>query len=210
MCDALKGADRLSFSAEVLIDEVLPRGQRIQYEGIVAVSRDRQNAMRADITGDVHAERIIYNGNSLTIEHTEDHVYSTVAAPPTLDAALDEAAQRYGIVIPFADLLYSDPEAILTENAISGSYLGVHAVRGEPCHHVAFSTPHLDWQVWIDQGEPAVPRKLVITYVYESGSPQYVGVFTSWELAATFEADLFTFTPQDGEQPIELLEVVRQ
>ena len=210
MCDALKAADRLSFRAEVLVDDVQPRGQKIQYEGVVDIALQRDTGLRADLRGDVDAESIFYDGRVLTIADAEDRVYASTPAPPTIDSTLDDAASRYGIVIPFADLLYSDPQAVLTENIVSGSYLGIHGVRGVPCHHVAFSTPDLAWQAWIDQGEPAVPKKIVITYVHEVASPQYVGVFTSWDLAPTWAEGQFTYPPPEGAEKIELLEVVRR
>ena len=46
-----------------------------------------------------------------------------------------------------------------------------------------FTQENVDWQIWIDAGEKAVPRKIVITYKNEADQPQYEAVLDDWRLA---------------------------
>ncbi len=85
-------------------------------------------------------------------------------------------------MLPLADLLYSDPYAVLMAGVTYGRYLGIHQAAGVACHHLAFSQATIEWQIWIDAGDKPLPRKLVISYVQEPGEPQYSAVIRRWTL----------------------------
>jgi hypothetical protein len=70
--------------------------------------------------------------------------------------------------------VFSDPYKVLTESVESGDYVGLHFAGGVKCHHLAFTQPNIDWQVWIDAGAKPQPRKFVITYKQLPGEPQFV------------------------------------
>ena len=85
----------------------------------------------------------------------------------SIDATLDMLQDRYGLVLPLADLLYADPYAVLSEKLSYGRYLGIHQAAGVPCHHLAFSQPTIEWQIWIDAGDRPLPRAMIL---YQSGT----------------------------------------
>ena len=88
--------------------------------------------------------------------------------------------------------------------------VGRHGVDGVPCHHLAFSQESIDWQIWIEDGPQPVPRKLVITYKTEPGSPQYVARLSNWDFEPRFSKQYFEFeVPADaGEIEFLTLETV--
>jgi hypothetical protein len=97
----------------------------------------------------------------------------------------------------------SDPYRILMQNVRSGYYIGLHKVEGIECHHLAFSRPDIDWQIWIEAGNKPVPKKLVITYKGIPAVPEYVGIFKDWDFSPKFTAGLFNFTPPEKAVKIE-------
>lgn len=203
MSDFLAKLPRFALEAEETFDE-LPEGElRRQLTNLRRVAVERPNHVAADATGDTLNRASWYDGRTATVLDKENNVYATVEARPTIDATFDMLADDYGFVLPLADLIYSDPYAVLMEGVTYGRYLGIHQAAGVPCHHLAFSQPTIEWQIWIDAGERPLPRKLVISYVQEPGEPQYAAVIRRWTLDATPPAGLFTFEAPEGAQKVE-------
>ena len=46
-------------------------------------------------------------------------------------------------------------------------------MRGVACHHLAFQTPEVDGEIWIEDGPKPLPRRLLLTDKSVEGSPQW-------------------------------------
>jgi hypothetical protein len=73
--------------------------------------------------------------------------------------------------------------------------------------HLAFRNAEVDWQIWIQQGDRPVPRKLVVTSKRMPGSPQFVTVLSDWQTAPAITDTTFSFVPPKGAQKIDFLPV---
>jgi hypothetical protein len=207
MGEFMKKAQAFRVHAEATHDQVLRSGRKIQVGAAVDVAVRRPNRLHAVRNGDKRSLQMWYDGKTMTILDPGKNVYTTFDVPDTIDAALDHAVEEYGLVAPAADLVFSDPYEVLTENITSGFHAGMSRVNGVACHHLAFEQDAIDWQIWIEDGKQPVPRKLVITYKEEPGEPQYTAVFSKWEFLAQIPDDVFVFKkPKDAEQ-IEILKV---
>jgi len=203
MSDFLAKLPHFALEAEETFDE-LPDGQlRRQLTNVRRVAVERPNHVAADATGDTLNRAAWYDGRTVTVLDKEHNVYATIEAPGTIDATFDKLQDEYGVVLPLADLLYSDPYAVLMAGVTYGRYLGIHQAAGVACHHLAFSQDTIEWQIWIDAGEKPLPRKLVISYVQEPGEPQYSAVIRRWTLDAKVPEGLFTFEPPEGAHKID-------
>ena len=197
----LADAQQFSFVAHDMIDETLPTGQKIQLSNIRRLKVRRPDRIQAELVGDTENERAWYAGTKLTFYSPERNVYSIIDVPDNIDEMLDYIVANYGMTVPVADFLFSDPYRMAMEKVRSGRYLGVHHVMGVKCHHLAFRQEGLDWQIWIDAGKLAVPRKLVITYKEMPDHPQYVLFIGEWDLSANHADELFVFeAPKDAKQ----------
>jgi hypothetical protein len=74
-----------------------------------------------------------------------------------------------------------------------------------PVHHLAFRTPSIDFQVWVQDGDKPLPRKYVITTKWMTGAPQNGVELTDWNLAPRIDDTVFTFTPPAGARKIDFL-----
>ena len=203
MSEFLAKLPRFAFEAEETFDEV-PDGQlRRQLTNVRRVAVERPNHLAADATGDTLNRASWYDGWTVTALDKEHNVYAKIEAPGTIDATLDKLADEYGVELPLADLLYSDPYAVLMAGVTYGRYLGLHQAAGVDCNHLAFSQATIEWQIWIDASEKPLPRKLVISYVQEPGEPQYSAVIRRWTLDAPVPEGLFTFEAPEGAQKID-------
>jgi len=206
-CDRLKEAKQFRFQVQESFDNLLESGQKVQLSNRRMVAVRRPNRLYGEISGDTSNRRVYYNGDTLTLFETDRNVYGATKARADIDATLDYVFKTYGISVPLADLVFSDPYQVMMDNVKTGTYQGIHQVGEFKCHHLAFTQETADWQAWIDAGEQPLLRKFVITYKQLPGQPQYVAVLNNWELSADLPDTTFRFTPPQGAMKIEILPV---
>jgi hypothetical protein len=204
MSNYLKAASEFSFRTEVNYDQVLKTGQKILYGRQSEISMRRPDRLHVLVNGDLIDQRMWYDGKTFTLMDLWDNGYAEIDAPPKIDEALDFMAREYGISSPVADVLYRDPYAVLTENVLTGIYIGRPVVRGVPTHHLAFTQENIDWQLWIEDGAQPVPRKAVITYKNVTSSPQFTVWLSDWNFTPNLADSLFEFFPPEGAHRVEI------
>lgn len=204
MSDFLKGVSSMRVVVENEYD-VLEAGLCVQYARRIEmdVRRPDRLAVRAD--GQQASRRYWFDGEKLALLDVRENAYSVVAAPGGIDAMLDTMNDKYGLSIPIADLLYADPYAALMGEVTAGRYVGLHAVDGAACHHLAFAQQAVDWQIWIDAGEQPLPRKLVVNNKRAPSVPTFVARFTQWDVGRAAPDSDFVFTAPAGAAPVEML-----
>ena len=83
----------------------------------------------------------------------------------------------------------------MMEDVIDAKHIGRGVIGGIECEHLAFRTPRVDWQLWVELGDRPIPRKYVITSKTIAGAPQYTIQIKDWRTDAQVSADAFSFTP---------------
>ncbi len=140
-----------------------------------------------------------------TLHDVRAGLYAQKEMTADIDTAVDRLFERFGFSVPTADLIYADPYSTLTESVDTGFVVGLHTVQGVRCHHLAFSQESIDWQIWIEDGPRPLPRKLLITYKEEPGSPQYEVQLSHWDLGPRISDAYFEFDPPAGAGRMEFL-----
>ena len=181
--DFLAHTPAFSVHAEVWKDIVLPTGHKIQVTRAIDLDLRRPDRLRIDARAHHKGRSIWYDGKTLTVLERQSNLYGIAPAPPTIDETLDLAAQSYGITIPLEDLAVSDPYTSAMKDVTDGGYFGDVPVLGVPCKHIGFSTPQIDWQLWVADSTQPLPQKLVITYKTKDQMPQYIAIFSKWNLS---------------------------
>ena len=203
MGEYLASAEEFAFSVSITFDRVFSNGQKIEYARHVKAAVRRPDGVAADITGDLGAERLWYDGKRFVLLDVADLAYSATEVPGTIDAAFDYMAVEYGITSPVADFIYSDPYATLSAKITGARYLGRHDVEGVRAYHLAFEQEEIDWQLWVEDGPRPVPRKLVISYKSAPSSPQFRAVLSDWDFAPRLHESAFRFEPPEGAVQID-------
>ncbi len=209
MSETLKNATTFKFRAITFSDEMLPSGLTVQHDKAGEITVRRPDGLRLEFTKRGDKRLLVYDGTTVTLADLERNFYATRKAPSDLDAVLDMLQERLGLTMPMADLIFSDPYNVLTERAMAGSYLGKTSILGTGVHHLIFSQPGLDWQIWIEDTERALPRRMVLTYVEEEGQPRYTVTLSNWELEPALSDETFVYAPAEGAEQIEFLPVTR-
>ena len=205
MCATLGNAKAFRFKTVIMFDDVLESGLKLQQWGSIDVAVRRPNGIRVERKTDVQHRRLFYDGKTISVLDVGHNMYGETPMPDTIDAALEAVARRFGVTVPFGDLMTSDPYAALTHGMNAGSYVGESTFRGVTYDHLVFSHEGLDWQVWVHQDERALPAKFLLTYPDRPSHPQYGGIFTDWEFGGRIDGGEFVFTPPEGAERIELV-----
>lgn len=203
--DFLARQEKLRVETRNTLEVVHASGQKIQFGHTANMAVRRPDRMRAERTGDLVSQVFVYDGKSLTLHDPDRQYYATVAAPGTLEDALDLARTRLDVVAPAGDLVDRNAYDILMTDVTSGFVVGKAVVEGVRCDHLAFRAPHVDWQIWIQEGREPLPRKLVITTRDVAGAPQFSTVVAKWNLRPTFTDRTFASTPPAGARKIDFL-----
>jgi hypothetical protein len=208
MCKTLEEAKAFSFHVDARFDrprEGLERTITARSSEVLAVKPDRLSIKTQTDDGDWAAW---YDGRKLALLDKKSNEYATEAAPNTIEKMLDWMHDDYGVVMPMADLLVGNTYGSLTANVESGEYLGVASVGDRECHHLLFTQATIDWQIWIEKGDQALPRKLVITKKLERGQPQYDATMSKWNLAPEIPAEAFKFVAPAEGKSVDLADLV--
>jgi hypothetical protein len=124
--------------------------------------------------------------------------YQTTPAPPTLDVAIEKTRKQFDIDAPGADLLYSRPYDILTEQVVSGRFIGRETIDGVQANHLAFQGEEVDVQVWIKDGPQPLPRRYVITTKDVRGHPEFAVQLSDWNTQPRLPSSTFEFRASAG------------
>ena len=205
MSDYLKTATEFRFHTEVTYDEMLSTGEMIQYGGSADISVRRPARLLVKFDGDERSNWIVYDGSTITYYDAQQKLYAATPVPSEIDGAVDTVLEKYGVSVPIADLVYSDPYNALTASVETGTVIGKHVCGDRQCHHLAFTQEFIDWQIWIEVGPRPVPRKLLIIYKDEPGSPHYETRISGWDFAPRRSDHYFQFHPPEGSNAIEFL-----
>src|SRR6516165_3723191 len=180
MSETLGAAKALTFRTSNTVEVPAKTGQYITLFANSEIALERPNKLRAKVTGEVPNFDFTYDGSTIAAFAPNNNVYSISKAPDTVDAMLPFIEKASGIRFASADLLFSDPYAVLTKGLSSAVVVGSDVVQGEPCEHLAFRAPGVNWEVWIESGARALPRRLVITYTNVTNFPRSLVEFSYW------------------------------
>jgi hypothetical protein len=201
----LAGLERFGVETDNTLEVVLASGQKIQLDHAANLLVQRPNQLRAERRGEIVDQVFYYDGKRLTLVMPEKQVYATVEVPDTIEGMLDFARDRLEIFAPGGDLIYRDAFDILTDGVTEAFVVGRAVIHGKTCAHLAFRAEHVDWQIWIEEGEHPLPRKFVITSTDVRNAPQFAVTMTNWNTAPNVAPEQFAFVPAEDMQQIDFL-----
>lgn len=202
----LQSLDHFTVRVEKTTELILPTDQRLHADQTTEIAIQKPNRLRVNFLNLSGGRQLFYDGATFSLYTPEANVYATAPAMPTIDETLDFLVNQYRISLPIADLLVANPDSRLAQNINSETYVGRILVHGVPCHQLAFRTPEVDWEIWIEDGPKPLPRRLLLTDKSVEGSPQMTANLSDWNLTPQFSADFFTFKPPQNAQKITFLE----
>jgi len=203
MSDVLSSSPAYTFKALIMKEQVLPSGQKLQYDSTILVKMKRPNALFVNQISGTKKKAMWYHNTTFTLLDKKNNFYATTQTPDNTEDALDFIMENHDINLPLADFVFKDLYFDVMENVVSGFYVAEVEVNGIKTHHLAFHQEDVDWQIWIDaEGDP-VPRKFVITYSNLHSVPQFSAFFKDWNLSSNFKTNEFVYQPSTDAVKID-------
>lgn len=203
MTDNLKAMQTLGVDYDTDHEIVTLEGQKLQYSASGSIALDRAKGFRVTRKGPFADAELTFDGKAISLYGKGMNVYAQFESPgPGIEEAAEELRSSTGLDAPGADLLASDPYAIITDGVTEGSVVGSAFISGVECDHLAFRTDVVDWQIWISKGDKPLPLKYVITTKWVTGAPQYSLRLSNWQTEGIDSAQ-FSFIPPAGAKKLE-------
>jgi hypothetical protein len=180
MSQYLAKAKAFSYHAEIVFDQVLPGGPKIQLSGAVDVAVQRPGKLFVDYRDDVSDRIVWFTDGRVTILDPVASTYAEVSGPRDIDGMVAKLEADYGFSLPLGELAENNAEQVLTRGVEVAHYVGIHDVEGIYCHHVVLQRKDIDIQVFVEVGDKPVPRKVVFDYPNRPGWPEYTASITEW------------------------------
>lgn len=200
----LMSAKTLAITTQGSLDVVTNDGQRIQLDGTTHY-KVRRPGFVIDYVSDIKSRRFIYDGKNFTVYSPKLGFYATVPAPATNREVLETIYNKFGISLPLEDLFrWGDGSHAERIAALKSAYeVGPATIDGVPTDHFAFREADVDWEVWIQQGDQPLPRKLVIVDRTDPSRPTFTSRI-QWQMNPTFSDADFAFVPDANSKRIQL------
>ena len=199
----LRSLSTFQVKAEISTEEVREDGLKVQENSVATLVAARPNRLRIDVANERRPRRMFYDGKTFTLYAPQLSFYASIDAPPTINELADRLDSLYSLDMPFVDLFRWGTDETDINGLTAAVDLGPSQVDGTTCQQYVFRQDGLDWQVWIQNGDYPLPRKVVLTTTTDDARPQYVATYT-WNLAPSFSNDAFTFVPDKDAKRITI------
>jgi hypothetical protein len=195
------------FSAETQnsYESILDSGQKLTFINNVKILIKRPGSLYAHRKGTIRNQEFFIHDKILTLYSHNLNMYATTTVPAIIPEALDYATEELGLNTPGSDIFLPDIYSALMEEVTSGTYLGKSVLNGITCHHVAFRSSEVDWQMWIEDGARPIPRRYIITSKWLTGAPEYTVDIIKFDTETGIPDSKFIFTPPKGASHIQFL-----
>ena len=199
----LMSLNTAEIASEGSLDVVTADGQRVQMDGVTNYKM-RKPGFVIDYVSDLKSRRFIYDGKNFTVVAPKLGFYATAPAPASNREVLELAYQTYGIRLPLEDLFrWNDASNDRAQSLKSGYKLGTATLAGVATDHYVFREEAIDWEIWIQQGDQPLPRKVVIVDRTDPAHPTFISRL-SWKVNPPLTDADFAFTPDKDDMRIDL------
>ena len=206
MSEYLNTLEVFQITGTITTEKVLEDGQKIERHAKADIITDRPNKFRANLTDDRSERWLVYDGFKFTMYAPRLRYYTQVDAPPSLNQLADVLEEKFHIELPLVDLFRWGTDQSDFRNITHATVVGPSQINGMTVEQYAFRQEGLDWQIWIQQGDFPLPRKIVLTTMTDEARPRHAVVY-DWNLAPSFNDAAFVFIAPDGVQHIPIAEV---
>ena len=195
--------NQLELKGVTFTDARLGAGLMVSNSEEVQLSISHPGSMRAYSFDGVATKGLYFHDGLLTVYNSESKLYAQASIPKEIEAAMEFALEELGVEAPLMDLIYQNASAHLIGSDETILYLTDKSrIGGTDCHHLAIRGAESDVQLWVEEGDRPLPRKIMITSKWEGGSPRFIANL-SWETDPKFKPGFFEFKAPEGATKIE-------
>jgi len=198
-------AKEFSFQARTLRVYANENGELLHIAHHFVVTVRRPDRLLVVGAGDDGPRKLIYDGKTTVVFLGDGKQYASVLVPNTIEAMMHVIVGHFGVDFPLADFLTDDPGKAFLLGIDAGRQVNTVTIDGIRCRHLVFSQPpKMDLELWLEDNERSLPRRLIVTYHALPGQPNFVADMSDWNFAVhPADAD-FQFEPPQGVERLPL------
>ena len=194
MSDTLTSAQSFTYHSKSFIELQSPATEQLlTFTSHAEVALQRPNKLRVNVEGDVPTLQLYFDGEKVSAIDVDKNMYAVSPPLTNIDEMIGYVLGKAKINLPAADFLNSNPYAIMSKDLTYANRVGDAMVNGVLCDHYAYMEPNIDWEIWIQKGEKALPLRLAMTYKQAKDSPHFLVEFFDWKLNPKLGAKTFAF-----------------
>ena len=197
--------DKVTIRGVTFTDARLGAGLMVSNSEEVRVSINKPGSLQITNFDGESSKSLYFDDGTLTVISSAANLYAQASIPKDIDAALEFSLEELGIEAPLMDMIYQDASAHLISSNETILYLTNKSRVGKTdCHQIAIRGPEADVQLWIEEGDRPLVRKIVITSKWEGGSPRFIANL-HWETNPKFDPGYFEFKAPEGATKIKFV-----
>ena len=210
--DFMQNHQVLMTEALVSYEAVQEAGQKLHFDLLQRLAIQRPDKLHwVTLNDDGSTDSAWFSDGTFTMLKQPANVWGQIDVPHTIPEMVNRIVDEYDLDVPFRDLLAGDAAEIwLGDDITSVWWVGEAWVEGHWTDHVAVRKPGVDFELWVRKGDEPFLAKMAIVFTDEEGQPTYVARFRKWATAVTDGTTLFTFTPPQDAEQIEIVPVVER
>jgi len=198
----LAAARTMAFTAVTSYESPSLPGPALVYTTTSSVIMQRPDKLRVLTAADGPASEFYYDGKTIAAFAPAENLVAVAAAPPTLDAALEEAYRGAGIYFPFTDVLVADPYGDIAKGLELAFYIGrSKVVGGVTTDMVAYAGDGVFVQIWIG-ADDKLPRRARAVFAKDPMRLRHQVDFSNWQLGVAVPAGTFGSAKAAKAKPI--------
>lgn len=197
--------EKTTITGVTFTDARLSEGLMVSNSEEVSVSINRPGSMYISSFDGATKKGLYFHDGLLTVYNSSRNLYAQAKIPDEIDAAMEFALEELGIEAPLMDLIYHDASSHLISSEETIIYLTDKSrVGGVDCHQIAIRGAEADVQLWVEEGDSPLVRKIMIVSKWEGGSPRFTANL-HWVKNPSFKPGLFEFKAPEGAMKIEFV-----
>lgn len=198
-------ASQFSFQSHTLRTYAGPNGELLHIAHTTKTLVRRPDRLFVEVTGDDGSKKVFYDGKTLVVYSAEQKQYASLPVTGPIEQMIEVAEKRLGADFPLADLLTEDPAKSVLSGVTSGGQVGTAIIDGVRSRHFFFEQADgIELELWLEDNDRALPRRLVVTYQTLPGRPNFVAELSDWNFSPQVPDSAFVFQPPAGVTQVEM------
>ena len=198
-------AEQFSFQARTIRVYSGPNGEPLHIFHTLKVTVRRPNRLLVERIGDDGTGKLVYDGKTLFVYLADENKYASIPVPDTIQGMMETAMGKLGVDFPLADFLTEAPNKAFLTGVTSGGEVNTVTIDGTPCRHLFFfQPPGIELELWVENNDRSLPRRLIVTYRSLPGQPNFIAEFSDWNFSIQPSDADFAFQPPPGAVQVQL------
>jgi len=202
MASFLAQLKQLSVAQQSGYDVVQDSGQKIEFLENRKLVFDRPDRFRVDAqrsNGESYA--IAFDGQAITVFSLTKKLYASSKIKGDIDSAITYYVKDLGMRFPLAMLYVINLPDEFGRRVREAEIVETLILNGVSYFHLVVRADNVDFQVLLPETGDPLPLRIVITYKFEVGQPQYWANFSNWNLSPNPpESSFFPNIPKDADR----------